>query len=159
MLEAVLNTLCTALTERQIPAVRAFPDVRLMSPAPAVAVGVKKAAVRRGGLDSYLGENDAGSVYALLCDTQFALDIYVEPSGGAEAVSAEADRLTEAIWDMAGAAGPESFSLGETVYDRGTDRLLCRCTLGARFWLIRDTAKEPELTKFTVKGMILNGGD
>ena len=159
MLEAMLDALCSGLRSQGVSALRAYPDARLDSMEPAVAVSLKKATVASGGFGDYLGERDGLGVQGLVCDAKFALEIWAPAAGGSVAVSVETDRLFSALWALSGGFGPGCFSIGEVGYDRALDRLCCGCELTARFWLLRESEDGPEIEKFTVKGMILHGNE
>ena len=159
MLEAILSALCQTLEAGELSVIRSWPDKRLETPEPVVAVSLKKAALSGGAFGDYLGEGESGSVRGFVCDARFALDVCLDPAAGSEGISAETDKLLAAVWSLSGELGPGNFTIGETGYDRALGRLCCRCELGARFWLVRDEEVAPELQKFTVKGMILHGNE
>ena len=156
MLEAISNKLCAELAAQGIRAVAAYPNADIPRNEPVVAVSLKNAGISGGGFGDYMGLDDSGEVYGLMCDAKFELDICSDVEGGYSALARECDRLIAAVWELSGGFG--ALSLGECVYDRALCCLRCRGALGARFWLTRG-GSDGEILDFTVKGMILHGNE
>jgi len=160
MLEAMTQTLCAALCAQGVRAVSAFPDAPVDRTGPLVAVSVKKAVIGPGGYGDFVGLEREEELFALRCDAQFALDVRTGPAGGYDALSAETDRLTAALWSLGDMGGPPGLTIEQAEYDRKSDCLRCRCALSASFWLARPAEEfSGTFSGFLVKGMILHANE
>lgn len=137
-LTALQETMTAFLEGQGVRALSAWPkEVRKVQETPLAVVAVQEAEGQAAGFGGYLGEvfrqggwQEARGQKLRVC---FALDLYSPPKAGEEGCRGLLDQVVRAVqMDRPGGLSMESWTMGETGFDRQKGmfhgRLLLRCS-------------------------------
>lgn len=159
-LEQIQQELAQFLTQREVPAVAAWPKERAAEPGKAmVLVSLEEVKCTSSGLQDYLGQwaDEPGGEeivrYGRRAQLTFTLDLLTPPEAGAEQERALLDRLLAALQAQAPLGlRVQELEVEQTEYDTKQRLLRRRCRLRCSGWLYARGQQEDSLLSFELRG-------
>lgn len=159
-LEQIQQELAQFLTQREIPAVAAWPEGRAQEPEQAVVlVSLEEVKCTSSGLQDYLGQwaDEPGGEeilrYGRRAQLTFALDILSPPKAGTEKERELLDRMLAAFQEQAPMGlRVQELEVEQTEYDTKEQLLRRRCRLRCSGWLHAKEQQEDSLLSFELRG-------
>ncbi len=152
MFEAIIDSVISALTAKEINAVRKYPADKLEREAPIVCVSLKTIEITASGLGNYIGlcrENgEIMEMYGSRAELTLSLEIY-NPTPDVNAFRSELVRQLGSVE----ALSIKSFSAGEVSFDTKSGMFRCECAAKGCACLVRELA-DSEISDFRLEGEI-----
>ncbi len=152
MLEAIVDSVISALTAREINAVKKYPADKLEREVPLVCVSLKSVEITASGLGNYIGlcreDGEIVEMYGSRAELALSLEIY-SPTPEVNAFRAELIKQLESIE----ALSIKSFAAGEVCFDAKSGMFRCECIAKGCACLVRELA-DSEISDFKLEGEI-----
>lgn len=160
-MEELIRALIKKLTDAGLTAVRAFPEGLMPRLTKAVtAVGIREVKSAGAGAYAYLGmredaEGTLRAVYGRRLEAEAFLQVWCPRVIGGKACMEAAEQAMAALSEQSGGVRIEALTMGQCVYDAGSDCFQCMLTAKTQAYLYAVcNEEETEFTDFILKGEV-----